>query len=525
MKKLLVNLYFIALIVINGNAQTIIYPAWSATNNYNMGDKVSVQLSTTNPNNGMPVTMACNFICTQVQQNKPNNADPSKTYNGWAWSVYNDGSILPYFPGYKYTGGTKVSIFINKFQYVFYCSSDNQVDPTTINGAWAWYVDPVDGTPLPLLVNSRYAISGTKVIYNSIQYILKTECSPPQVNNGTILSYAWTSTALNSLWIPTLLPSPTMDNPEEDISRNGKVTLKQAVGYGPQLTLSNNGLDMLSDNSPQVVGSVTTSLHADGTGLSLSSVSYRSTTSAKINNDGTIKLNIGQSNITAFLIANGIVNRFSVSSSGNVVSNSETTKSLTVNGTANFTNDITIGTNNTLKNPNTYLNFQTSTSPTKGSWKIGLGANWADNNFVIYDNNFKPGTGIGQRLIINGDGNVGIGVLNVPTAYKLAVGGAILAEKISVRLRDGQGNWLVPDYVFKKDYKLPLLKDVETYVNANSHLPEVPSEKEINRDGIDVAQMNLLLLKKVEELTLYLIEQNKKIELQAKDIELLKRKK
>jgi len=122
------------------------------------------------------------------------------------------------------------------------------------------------------------------------------------------------------------------------------------------------------------------------------------------------------------------------------------------------------------------------------------------------------------NLLVNG--SVGIGTTAIPTAYKLAVGGAIIAEKVSVKM---QGQWPVPDYVFAKSYNLPLLKDVECYVKANSHLPEVPSEKEINKDGLDVAQMNIILLKKVEELTLYLIDQNKKIEQQAKDIEMLKR--
>ena len=122
----------------------------------------------------------------------------------------------------------------------------------------------------------------------------------------------------------------------------------------------------------------------------------------------------------------------------------------------------------------------------------------------------------------NINGAVGIGTTTIPSGYKLAVGGALIAEKVSVKL---QGLWPVPDYVFGKSYKLPLLAEVERYVKANSHLPDVPSEKELTKDGLDLAQMNIILLKKVEELTLYLIEQNKKLEQQAKDIELLKKKK
>jgi len=68
------------------------------------------------------------------------------------------------------------------------------------------------------------------------------------------------------------------------------------------------------------------------------------------------------------------------------------------------------------------------------------------------------------------------------------------------------------DYVFKKDYKLRPLHEVEKYIDANSHLPEVPSEAEVMEKGINVSEMNATLLKKVEELTLYMIQQQKEIE-------------
>jgi hypothetical protein len=70
-----------------------------------------------------------------------------------------------------------------------------------------------------------------------------------------------------------------------------------------------------------------------------------------------------------------------------------------------------------------------------------------------------------------------------------------------------------------------LLSDVESYVKTNRHLPEETSEKEITNESLDLTQMNIILLKKDEELTLYMFEQNKKVELKAKDIELLKKKK
>ncbi|TEB40945.1 hypothetical protein D0809_28030, partial [Flavobacterium circumlabens] len=66
------------------------------------------------------------------------------------------------------------------------------------------------------------------------------------------------------------------------------------------------------------------------------------------------------------------------------------------------------------------------------------------------------------------------------------------------------------------------LKEVEEYIKKNNHLPEIPSAKEIEKNGLMLAEMNMSLLKKIEELTLYSIEQNKKIEAQTKEIESLK---
>jgi hypothetical protein len=113
-------------------------------------------------------------------------------------------------------------------------------------------------------------------------------------------------------------------------------------------------------------------------------------------------------------------------------------------------------------------------------------------------------------LRVSGTGNVGIGTtdygawtLNNST-YKLAVGGSMIATAVTVKL---VANW--PDYVFKKDYTLPSLTDVKTYIDQNQHLPEIPSAQQMEKEGVNLGEMNKLLLKKVEELTLYLIEKDK----------------
>nr|WP_068893383.1 hypothetical protein [Pedobacter panaciterrae] len=113
-----------------------------------------------------------------------------------------------------------------------------------------------------------------------------------------------------------------------------------------------------------------------------------------------------------------------------------------------------------------------------------------------------------QKLVMEDpSGNVSIGTTN-PQGYKLAVAGNMIAESIKVKL---QATW--PDYVFHDEYNLPSLKNVEAFIKLNKHLPEIPSEKEIRKDGQDLGEMNSKLLKKVEELTLYLINQQKEIEI------------
>lgn len=89
--------------------------------------------------------------------------------------------------------------------------------------------------------------------------------------------------------------------------------------------------------------------------------------------------------------------------------------------------------------------------------------------------------------------------------FRICSNGITYAKEINVTL----SGW--PDYVFSKEYSLPDLNDLEAYVKENNHLPNVPSEKEVMENGVNIGQMNAILLQKIEELTLYLIEQQKTI--------------
>jgi hypothetical protein len=121
------------------------------------------------------------------------------------------------------------------------------------------------------------------------------------------------------------------------------------------------------------------------------------------------------------------------------------------------------------------------------------------------------------RLHITADGNVGIGTNNFKKTgtdslfFKLAVNGNIRAKKVVV-----ETNW--SDFVFDKNYNLMPINELEKYIDINRHLPDVPSADEVKNNGIDVGSISALLLQKIEELNLYVIELKKENELLNKRI-------
>ncbi|HNP08308.1 MAG TPA: hypothetical protein PKN99_11815, partial [Cyclobacteriaceae bacterium] len=107
-------------------------------------------------------------------------------------------------------------------------------------------------------------------------------------------------------------------------------------------------------------------------------------------------------------------------------------------------------------------------------------------------------------------GNIGIGIDNPQN--KLDVNGTIHAREVKVDLT----GW--PDYVFTRDYNLQPLAEVKDYIEQNQHLPEMPSATEVETNGVMLGEMNKLLLKKVEELTLHLIRQQEEIDALKKEV-------
>lgn len=124
-------------------------------------------------------------------------------------------------------------------------------------------------------------------------------------------------------------------------------------------------------------------------------------------------------------------------------------------------------------------------------------------NTAYEDFAIKTGSGIGQ-LLVKTNGSVGINTTTTGT-HKLAVHGSIGAREIKVEA----SGW--SDFVFEKDYNLRTLEEVEKHINENGHLRAIPSEAEVAENGINLGEMDAKLLQKIEELTLYMIDMNKRM--------------
>lgn len=235
--------------------------------------------------------------------------------------------------------------------------------------------------------------------------------------------------------------------------------------------------------------------------------------------------------------------RMSLTGAINITGDGTFTNTLRVDGTGNFNSNISVVGNyltplnlstGVLNLPNSTSNFSFRTNGVerlriepngfigvlKGSASFELDVNGTANatSYRIGGSLTSPWI-MNSGFISNSNGAViGMTSPRLPQGYKLAVAGKIIAEELNVRL---QGNWPMPDYVFEGSYELMSLDSLHAYVTKNKHLPEVPSAKDVAENGLDVAAMEGVLLKKVEEMTLYIIELKKRLDEQQAKIEQL----
>ena len=169
------------------------------------------------------------------------------------------------------------------------------------------------------------------------------------------------------------------------------------------------------------------------------------------------------------------------------------------NGATEMLQSVRIGTSTWAEF--TYFNFSTK----KYEMRAGItDAEYKNSGDILFNN--------------TGAFGVGMGTTAIPSGVKMAVNGKINCKEVEVTIT----GW--SDYVFAKDYNLRTLEEVEAYIKENKHLPDVPSEKEVLENGVNVGEMNSTLLKKIEELTLYMIELKKENEQMKAQIEVLMEK-
>ncbi|MBL3550137.1 MULTISPECIES: hypothetical protein [Chryseobacterium] len=165
-------------------------------------------------------------------------------------------------------------------------------------------------------------------------------------------------------------------------------------------------------------------------------------------------------------------------------------------------------------NNNIGIGYSNAAQITSGENNIFIGTKIVPYNTTSPKNELNIG-----NWIVGNNGTIGIGEFTTQLPadgiapdgqkYKLFVKDGIRTEKVKVDIAANNG-WA--DYVFEKNYKLMPLNDLAQFIDKNGHLPEVPTTEEAIKNGIELKEMNILLLKKIEELTLYTLEQQKRIE-------------
>ncbi len=271
--------------------------------------------------------------------------------------------------------------------------------------------------------------------------------------------------------------APIINSISNYVSNNQLVTLVNGVTSNP-VTLPSNSIQTLSQSENTIT------LSNGGGSIVLPTFTDTDTDQQTLSLTGTT-LSISNGNSVLLPITNVIAgNNISITGDGTTANpfqiSSIDTSLYANNGSIN--QSTTTNNNRVVDMNNSNIWFNTSTSPNNG--KIYLGS---------------------MPIFPNATGN-----------YKLYVEGGILSEKVKVALRSSS-NWA--DFVFENGYKLMPLKEVEKYILANKHLPGVDSANDLFKNGLDISVMQSKQMEKIEELTLYIIEKEKKIEAQDKAIE------
>ncbi|MBQ4819420.1 hypothetical protein [Aquimarina sp. MMG016] len=270
---------------------------------------------------------------------------------------------------------------------------------------------------------------------------------------------------------------------------------------------------LLSGIAPGVLfsPSETSSLFVPGIGLSTRNAHYFPTA---VSGDFNIRGANNGDVLLGTLTGNAINERMRITNNGDVgIGTTSPNTKLHVEGQIYSSNAIR---NNSIKLAGNrgFLKLRRYTEGENNKFNIALEPSTTEVSelWINSDGDFSNGTRVkGKGLLV--DQNLSVGGADFQQGFDLAVKGKIIAEELKIRTF---ANW--PDYVFTPEYSIKSLSEVEKYITKHGHLANIPSAKQVQEEGFDLANMNALLLEKIEELTLHTIAQQKELELLKKQV-------
>ena len=322
------------------------------------------------------------------------------------------------------------------------------------------------------------------------------------------------ATAINSLTIGSGFSSTSK------LTNNIPNSIMFGMGSStPSMTIRQNSVQ----NVPAYVGIGTTDpkkeLHVDGNVMISNSNNALLFANSASSTDGDFGIKLSRNGLEFFKPNNGspMNNLLYIGTNGNIgIGSSNTTYKLNIAGSArstSFQTETLTVTDDVIFNNLAGNTTQVVTVDNNGELSTTSFSTLQDNlgNHIASQNLNLNGyriinTGNNGGIFINTNNNVGIGTLN--PIHELSVNGTIQAKELIVTTL--AADW--PDFVFDPEYKLTSLHELDKYIESEKHLPGVPSANEISEEGIKVSEMNAILLQKVEELTLYVIELQKQID-------------